>query len=177
MRFETTVIDGVCRIGLERSEDERGFFARAFCAGEFARHGLNPAVAQSGLSFTRRRGTLRGMHYQAPPHAEAKLVRCVRGAVYDVALDLRPVSPSRGKWLAFELDAKQGEALYLPEGVAHGFQTLTDEVELYYQMSAPYHAPAERGVRWNDPAFGIRWPLPEPLLSARDAGLPNFQWT
>ena len=176
MKFRPTAIDGVWLVGLEPTQDERGFFARAFCAEEFAARGLNPAVAQCGLSLTRRRGTLRGMHYQASPYAEAKLVRCIRGAVYDVALDLRPTSTTRGRWVAFQLDASGLEALYLPEGIAHGFQALTDDVELYYQLSRAYHEPASGGVRWNDPAFGIRWPIADPLLSARDASFPDFEW-
>jgi dTDP-4-dehydrorhamnose 3,5-epimerase len=161
----------------EPQEDSRGVFARTFCAGEFRAQGLDPRVAQASTSATRRRGSLRGIHWQAAPWGEAKLVRCVRGAVFDVAVDLRRDSPSFCRWVAFELDASGRDALYLPEGVAHGYQTLEDDVELLYQMSVPYHPEAGRGARWNDPAFGIAWPIPDPLLSERDAGYPDFKQT
>lgn len=175
MRFQPTRIGGAFLLELERLEDERGFFARAWCAVEARRHGLDPAVAQCNLSFTTHRGTLRGMHFQAFPHAEAKTVRCVRGAVFDVVADLRPESPTYLQWEGFELTQANRLALHLPQGCAHGFQTLADDVELLYQMSGPFVPEAARGFRWNDPAFRIRWPIPDPILSAKDAGFPDFQ--
>lgn len=177
MKLEAAALAGVFLARLEPVPDARGFYARSFCADEFRAAGLDPRVAQAGLSHTLRRGTLRGLHFQETPYAEAKLVRCVRGEVYDVALDLRPRSPSFGKWMAVELTARNRDALYLPEGVAHGFQALADDVELYYQMSMPYHPEAARGVRWNDPAFGIAWPIADPILSERDASYADFQLT
>lgn len=177
MIFEPTALPGVFLVRTEPIDDPRGVFARTFCAEEFRARGLDPRIAQESTSVTRRRGTLRGMHWQEAPWGESKLVRCVRGAVYDVALDLRPDSPSVRKWVAFELDARQGAALYLPEGVAHGYQALEDDVELHYQMSVPYHPEAARGVRWNDAAFGIAWPIGDPILSERDASYPDFKLT
>lgn len=177
MKFEPTALPGVMLVRAEPVEDARGVFARSFCADEFRAQGLDARVAQASFSVTSRRGTLRGMHWQAAPWAEAKLVRCVRGKVYDVALDLRPSSLAFCKWVAFELAAGNRDALYLPEGVAHGFQALEDDVELHYQMSAPYHPEAGRGVRWNDPAFGIAWPIANPQLSERDASYPDFKPT
>lgn len=168
MRFEETTLPGVFVIEPEPFGDERGFFARLYCAREFAAYGLAELSAQSSLSYNRRRGTLRGMHYQDSPHAEAKLVRCSRGAIYDVALDLRPDSPTRFRWVGVELTAGNRRMLYIPEGCAHGFQTLADDTEVVYQMSAFYHPESARGVLWNDPAFGIRWPLPVNVLSERD---------
>lgn len=174
MKIRPTSLRGVHVVVIEAIEDSRGVFGRSFCADEFRRHGLDPRVTQCSLSVSRRRGTLRGLHYQAAPHGEAKLVRCVRGAVYDVALDLRPDSPAFRKWIAVDLDAGGREALYLPEGVAHGYQTLADDTEMVYQMSVPYHPEAARGVRWNDPAFSIRWPIADPILAERDATYPDF---
>lgn len=164
-------------IEIEPIEDDRGFFARSWCAREFEAHGLNPRLAQCNISFNQRRGTLRGMHYQEQPHAEAKLVRCTRGSIYDVILDLRPGSPTFGAWEAFELSADNRRMVYVPEGFAHGFQTLEDGCEVFYQMSVFYHAPSARGVRWNDPAFGIEWPLDDPIISKRDASYPDFHIT
>jgi len=175
--FERTKLPGVFLVRAEPKPDPRGEFARTFCADEFRAHGLDPRVAQSSTSVTRRRGTLRGMHWQAAPWGESKLVRCVRGSVFDVAVDLRRDSPSYRGWVAFELRASGRDALYLPEGVAHGYQSLEDDVELLYQMSVPYHPEAGRGVRWNDPAFGIAWPIADPLLSERDASFPDFDPT
>jgi dTDP-4-dehydrorhamnose 3,5-epimerase len=172
LRFSKTLVPGVFLIELEPIEDERGFFARTWCAEEFRRHQLNPDLSQCSVSFNRNRGTLRGMHYQAEPWAEAKLVRCTSGAIYDVALDVRPDSPAYRRWVGVELTSRNRLGLYLPEGVAHGFQTLADDSEVFYQISVPYHAESGRGVRWDDPAFGIRWPLAEPLLSTRDASYP-----
>ncbi len=174
MNLRSTALHGVYVVEIEALEDPRGMFARTFCAEEFQRHGLDPRVAQCSVSVSRLRGMLRGMHYQAAPHGEAKLVRCIRGAVYDVALDLRPGSPSFRQWFAVELDAAGRSALYLPPDVAHGYQTLADDTEMYYQMSVAYHPEAARGVRWNDPAFGIRWPVAQPILAPRDAAYPDF---
>ena len=177
MIFGPTALPGVFLVQIEPVEDPRGPFARTFCAEEFLAHGLDPRIAQTSSSVTRRRGTVRGMHWQEAPWGEAKLVRCVRGAVHDVALDLRTGSPSFRRWVAVRLDAQKRDALYLPEGVAHGFQALEDDVELHYQMSAPYRPEAGRGVRWNDPAFGIAWPIADPILSERDASYPDFKLT
>jgi dTDP-4-dehydrorhamnose 3,5-epimerase len=170
--FTPTPLAGLLVIDLERREDERGFFARSFCQDEFASHGLNARVVQCNVSFNARQGTLRGMHYQAPPHEEAKVVRCTRGAIWDVAVDLREHSATRWRWHGVELTADNRRALYVPEGFAHGFQTLTDDSEVLYQMSESYHADLARGVRWDDPRFGIRWPLPAPILSERDRTYP-----
>jgi dTDP-4-dehydrorhamnose 3,5-epimerase len=172
VNFIPTQIGGAYRIEPERLVDERGFFARTWCEREFQEHGLESRLAQCSISFSPRRGTLRGMHYQLAPHGEAKLVRCTRGAIYDVILDLRPDSPTRLNWAAFELTAENRWALYIPTGLAHGFLTLSDECEVFYQMSEFFHAPAARGVRWNDPAFGIEWPQPVATISARDAHYP-----
>lgn len=173
--FTPLELPGAWRVELERHEDQRGFFARTFCRREFESAGLDPRVAQCSLSFNRRRGTLRGMHWQAAPHGENKLVRCVRGSLYDVILDLRPDSTSFRKWHAEELSAERGNALYVPEGVAHGFLTLEDDVEILYQMSVPYEATAVRGVRWDDPAFGVEWPEAPTIISERDAAYPDFE--
>ncbi len=172
MYFEETRIPGVVLVRPERFEDARGHFARTWDGEVFARHGLNPAVAQCSVSFNRKRGTLRGMHYQAAPHEEAKLVRCTRGAVFDVAVDLRPDSPTRHRWVGAELTAENGVALYVPEGCAHGFLTLADDTEVFYMISAPYVPEAGRGVRYDDPAFGIEWPAPVHVIHDRDAGYP-----
>lgn len=155
-------------VELEPAADERGFFARAWCAEEFREHHLNPALAQCSISFNHRRGTLRGMHYQEAPHREAKLVRCTAGAIYDVIVDLRRASPTYCKWFAVELTAANRKMLYVPEGFAHGFQTLADQTEVFYQISEKYRPESSRGVRWNDPLFGIDWPIPAPILSPRD---------
>jgi len=168
MKFTPTKIAGVWIVDMERHEDERGWFARSWCAEEFAKHGLDSNLSQCSVSFNRRRGTLRGMHYQVAPHAETKLVRCTHGAIFDVALDLRPASPSFKQWVGAELTAKSGRALYIPEGCAHGFQTLEGESEVFYQMTGAFHPASARAVRWNDPAFLINWPLPEVILSGKD---------
>jgi dTDP-4-dehydrorhamnose 3,5-epimerase len=169
-----TAVDGVVLIEPERIEDERGFFARTFCAAEFAALGLDARIAQCSVSFNPRRGTLRGLHFQPAPHAEAKLVRCTAGAVLDVAVDLRPQSPTFRRHVALELNARTHLALYVPEGVAHGFQTLTDDTEVLYQISTPYRPEAAAGVRWDDPAFAIAWPLPVTVISSRDRTYPDF---
>lgn len=168
MIFRETDLPGAYRIGLERHGDDRGFFARAFCREEFAEHGLQTEVVQANLSLSRYRGTLRGLHLQLPPAAEVKMVRCVRGALYDVILDLRPNSPTYGEWIGVELDDDDREMLYVPEGFAHGFQTLTDDVEVFYMVTAPYTPETERGVRYDDPQFGIEWPLDVTEISEKD---------
>lgn len=177
MKFVETALPGACVIEMEPIRDERGFFARSFCREEFAAHGLNPGLVQCSVSFNEKRGTLRGMHWQAKPHEEAKLVRCTLGAIYDVILDLRPDSPAFRHWIAVELSAENHRALYIPEGCAHGFQTLADNSEVFYQMSGFYHPGCARGVRWDDPAFGIEWPVAEPILSRKDRDYPLIQAT
>ncbi len=175
MIFTPARLSGLCLVEMERHEDERGWFARSWCAQEFAEHGLNADLAQVSVSFNRLKGTLRGLHYQRPPHAEAKLVRCLGGAIWDVALDIRPASPTRGQWQAFELSAENGRALYVPEGFAHGFQTLAPASEVLYLISA-FHAPeAAAGLRYDDPAFAIPWPLPVSSISPRDAAWPDYR--
>ncbi len=175
MNFSPTQLAGVWLVDQDRRGDDRGWFARTWCAEEFARHGLNPKLTQCSASFNARRGTLRGMHYQIAPYEEAKLVRCVRGAMFDVALDLRPTSPTFRQWVGVELTPDNGRALYVPEGCAHGFQTLADDTEILYQISDPWQPGSARGVRWNDPAFGIAWPLAaEAILNDRDRTLPDF---
>ncbi len=174
MTFSKANIDGVWKLSLDRHVDERGWFARCWCADEFESHGLNPRLVQCNLSFNESRGTLRGMHYQASPHGEDKLIRVTRGAICDVALDLRPDSPTYKQWEAFELTANNHAMLYLPQGIAHGFLTLTDETELQYLMSQIHVAEAARGVRWNDPAFAIDWPSAPRVISARDASFEDF---
>jgi dTDP-4-dehydrorhamnose 3,5-epimerase len=172
MIFTETPLKGAFILDLEPHTDSRGFFARAFCANEFAAHGLNTSVAQSSLSWSRRRGTLRGMHFSVPPGAEAKLVRCIRGAIHDVIIDLRPESWTYRRHYAVELTAESRRALYIPEQFAQGFQTLTDDTEVYYQMSTFYDPACQRGVRYDDPAFGIAWPLPVTEISEKDRSWP-----
>jgi dTDP-4-dehydrorhamnose 3,5-epimerase len=174
MFFAETALRGAFVIGLDRKADLRGYFARTFCVHEFEAHGLNPRVVQCNVSFNQRKGTLRGMHWQAPPSAEAKLVRAVRGAILDVIVDLRADSPTYLRHVAVELTADNGQALYIPEGFAHGFQTLADETEVFYQMSEFYAPEQARGARWNDPAFGIAWPLPDPIMNERDLTWPDY---
>ena len=164
-------------IELERHEDERGFFARSFCRREFEQHGLEACVAQTSVSFSRRRGTLRGLHWQADPHGEAKLVRVTSGAIWDVIVDLRRGSATFGEWLGVELSAENRRSLYVPRGFAHGFQTLVDDVEVFYQMSTEYVPDAQRGARWDDAAFGIAWPIASPILNDRDASYPDVALT
>ncbi len=174
MRFLPTPLAGAFVVEPERIADERGFFARTFCRDEFAANGLLDTFVQCNVSFNARRGILRGMHLQAPPHEEVKLVRCTQGAIYDVIIDLRPDSPTRTRWFGVELNSENRRMLYIPGGFAHGFQTLVDASEVFYQMGAMYRADAARGVRWNDPAFAIAWPLPDATLSARDAAYPDY---
>lgn len=175
MKFVATPLAGVFVVEIEPIADERGLFARTFCRDEFAAQGLVPDLVQCSVSFNKQRGTLRGMHYQLMPHGEAKLVRVTQGSIYDVALDLRPDSPSYCRWFAVELSAENRRALYIPVGCAHGFQSLKDEAEVFYQMSACYQPEAARGVRWDDSAFAIAWPLPEPILNAKDRSFVPFQ--
>jgi len=175
MIFTETALAGAYVVDPERLADERGFFARIFEPREFEAHGLNPNVAQSSLSFNPRKGTLRGMHFQRPPFAEAKLVRCTRGAVHDVIIDLRRESRSYLGHVGVVLDAESRRMLYVPEGFAHGFLTLTDDAEVTYQISARYSPEHAAGVRWNDPAFGIQWPGPVVLVNERDRTYPDYR--
>jgi dTDP-4-dehydrorhamnose 3,5-epimerase len=177
MIFHKTKLPGAYEIHLEPMTDERGFFARSWCQKEFAHHGLNPKLAQCNISVTSRKGTLRGLHFQAAPFAEAKLVRCTRGAIYDVVVDLRPHSPAFRDWIAVYLTAEKRNMVYVPEGFGHGFLTLEDDIEVFYQMSEVYNAEAARGVRWNDPAFMIAWPEEVKVISERDRTYPDFQFT
>lgn len=174
MHFHELEIPGAYRVEPERIEDDRGFFARTFCRQDFAAHGLEAAVAQCNVSWNRRRGTVRGMHFAVAPAAECKLVRCTRGAVHDVLLDLRPGSPAFRRHASARLDAMNRHALYVPTGVAHGFQTLEDDTELLYQMSTAYDPACARGVRWSDPAFTIAWPLEISAISERDLAFADF---
>jgi len=175
MKFHETRIPGVVEICLELLPDERGFFARTWCAGEFEAHGLSPHLEQCNLSFSRRKGTLRGMHYQAAPYQEAKLIRCTQGAIFDVVVDLRPQSSTFKSWIAAELTAANRNMLYVPQGCAHGFLTLADDTEVFYQMSEVYNAESARGVRWDDAAFMIAWPATVEVISERDRAYPDFQ--
>ena len=174
MIFTETAVDGAWLVAAEPVEDSRGFFARTWCEREFGSRGLADRWAQCSISFNHKRGTLRGLHYQRAPHAEAKLVRCTMGALYDVVVDLRPQSPSFKKHVGVELSATNRMMLYVPEGCAHGYQTLQDGTEIFYQISAFYAPDHAAGVRWDDPAFGISWPCPDPILSERDRGYLDF---
>lgn len=175
MRLAETPLRGAFVIELDLLRDERGHFARTFDVAEFSAAGLDPAVAQCNTSFNTRRGTLRGIHYQADPDGEAKLVRCTRGSIFDVAVDLRPDSETFCRWFGAELSADNGRMLYVPVGMAHGFQTLEDGSEVHYQMSHHYVPEQARGVRFDDPAFGIEWPLPDPIVSDRDRQFSAFR--
>jgi dTDP-4-dehydrorhamnose 3,5-epimerase len=172
MRFIETELKGAFVVELELLEDERGYFARTWSQEEFDSRGLNSKLVQCNSSFNKQLGTLRGMHYQIPPHEEAKLVRCTAGAIYDVIVDLREDSPTRSKWIGVELSARNRLMVYVPEGFAHGFQTLEDNTEVFYQVSAYYHQESARGVRWDDPAFGVDWPLGISVISERDRSHP-----
>jgi len=177
MRFVETQLPGVIVIEPERLSDERGWFARTFDREEFRARGMNHEVIQTNASFNARAGTLRGMHYQADPHGETKVVRCVRGAIFDVALDIRPDSPTRWRWHGVELSEDNARALYIPQGFAHGFQTLRENCEVHYLMGTDHVPDAARGVRWDDPAFAIRWPAPPAggrVISERDASYPDL---
>lgn len=174
MRFRPLEIAGVVLVEQDRREDDRGFFARTFCRDEFAAAGLPVHFPQCNTSFNARRGTVRGMHFQRPPHEEPKLVRCTRGAIFDAVVDLRPESPTYLAWLGVELSADNGHALYVPPGFAHGFQTLADATDVLYHMGEVFHPDAAGGIRWDDPAVGVRWPLPVSVISERDATYPEW---
>jgi dTDP-4-dehydrorhamnose 3,5-epimerase len=175
MKFHEAPLSGAAVIEIETHEDDRGFFARAFCQREFEEHGLGPTVAQANLAFNHKRGTLRGMHYQLPPAAEAKLIRCIRGAVYDVIVDLRLDSPTYLHHFGVELSADNRRALYVPELFAHGYQTLADDTEVLYQVSEFYTPGQERGLRHDDPLLAIDWPLPVSVISPKDAAWPHME--
>jgi dTDP-4-dehydrorhamnose 3,5-epimerase len=168
VRFHETELPGAFVIEPERMEDDRGFFARTWCVREFADHGLSTDLVQCNVSYNARQGTLRGMHYQVAPHAEVKLVRCTRGSIFDAIVDLRPDSPTFRRWVGVELSAENGRMLYIPGGFAHGFQTLEDGSEIFYQMSTFYHPESARGLRWDDPAVKIAWPLEAVNVSEKD---------
>jgi len=174
LRFEPCPLPGAYVIELEPHLDERGFFARTCCEDEFREHGLQTQWPQCNVSFNTRAGTLRGMHWQDPPHAEVKLVRCTAGAVHDVIVDLRPDSPTRLQHFGIDLTAENRLQLYIPEGMAHGFITLQDQTEVFYQMGSSFVPGAGRGARYNDPAFGIAWPREPEVISERDAQYPDF---
>jgi dTDP-4-dehydrorhamnose 3,5-epimerase len=175
MKFLETKLVDVFEVDLELNSDERGFFARSWCEKEFESHGLESKLVQCNVSLNLRKGTLRGLHYQAAPFAETKLVRCTAGAVYDVVLDLRRESPSFKQWFGVALSAENRKAIYIPEGCGHGFLTLTDDAEILYQMSEFYHPEAARGVRWDDPSFQIQWPGNVEVISERDRTYPDFE--
>ena len=174
MLFHPCKLPGLVRIEPEPRTDERGWLARTFCAVEFSRNGLNTVWPQANAVRTLRRATLRGLHWQAEPHPEIKLIRCTRGHVWDVLVDVRPESPTFGRWEAFDLTPENGIQLYVPGGFAHGFQCLSDDVEMTYLMSDFYVPDLARGIRWDDPRIAIPWPLPTPILSARDRTLPTL---
>lgn len=174
LKFVATELADAWIVEPELHRDERGWFARSFCQREFAERGLSDVVAQCNLSHNHRKGTLRGMHYQLPPSAEAKLVRCTSGAIWDAIVDLRPNSPTHGRWFGVELRAEERRALYVPERFAHGFQTLCDDTEIFYQMSASHAPELARGFRWDDPTIGIRWPMEPTVISQRDRDLGAY---
>ena len=175
MIFIETKLPGAYIIEIQPIRDERGFFARAWCQKEFKEKGLITAMAQTNLSLSEKKGTLRGMHYQMAPHEEVKLLKCIRGGMYDVIIDLRPDSPTFEQWMGVELSAENRKMLYVPQGFAHGFQTLRDDTEVFYQVSEFYHPAAEKGIRWNDPAFGIQWPETEVTeMSEKDQNWANY---
>jgi dTDP-4-dehydrorhamnose 3,5-epimerase len=176
MIFKETKLDGAYIVEMEPIGDHRGFFARAWCTKEFQAHNLIAQFVQSNLTYSPKRGTLRGLHYQIAPHQEVKLVRCTRGATYDVIVDLRPDSHTHKQWLAVELTADNHKMIYIPAGFAHGYQILMDDTEVFYQVGQFYAPEYERGARWNDPAFGIEWPITSPLiLSDKDKSWPDYQ--
>lgn len=174
MIFTDTELKGAYILDLEKQGDGRGFFARAWCQNEFLTHGLNPKLVQANLSSSPAKATLRGIHYQVAPYGETKLVRCTKGAIYDVIIDLRPDSPTYKRWLGVELAADNYKMLYVPEAFAHGYQTLEDHTEVFYQVSQFYTPRAERGVRYDDPAFGIEWPLVPQVISDKDLHWPDY---
>jgi dTDP-4-dehydrorhamnose 3,5-epimerase len=174
MRFTETRVSGAFIVEPEAKSDERGFFTRLWCRDEFARRGLNGEFVQCNGSFSHRIGTLRGLHYQSAPYEEVKLIQCVRGAIFDVLVDLRPTSKSYLRWFGMELNADNRSLLYVPAGCAHGYMTLQDDTEVVYPVSAPYQASAERGVRWNDPLFAIEWPIAPTTVSPKDQSWPDY---
>jgi dTDP-4-dehydrorhamnose 3,5-epimerase len=174
MKFIEMELKGAYLVEPEFLEDERGFFARTWCRKEFEQYGLNVDWVQCNISYNKRKGTLRGMHYQVAPHAEAKLVRCTMGAIYDVIIDLRPDSKTYCHWISTELSAENREMIYIPQGFANGFQTLVDHSEVFYQMSAFFAPEYARTVRWNDPQFNIRWPEAERTISEKDRMIEDF---
>ena len=175
MIFRETKLKDAFIIEMEPIKDMRGFFARAWCKKEFEKHGLKSTLVQANITFSRERGTLRGMHYQVAPYQEAKVVRCIKGAVFDVIIDLRPDSPTYREWVGIELTQDNYKMLYVPEGFAHGYQTSEDNTEVFYQVSQFYRPQSERGIRWNDPAFGISWPHTQNLvISEKDEKWPDF---
>jgi dTDP-4-dehydrorhamnose 3,5-epimerase len=175
MIFLETSLPGAYVIEVEKHEDERGFFARSWCAREFAAKGLDHHLVQCNVSFNKRKGTLRGLHYQVPPHAEAKLVRCTKGSLVDVIVDLRKDSPTFLKWFANDLTAANHRMLYIPKLFAHGFQTLEDDTEIFYQMTEFYEPAASKGLRWNDPRLSINWPVASRVMSQKDQAYPNLE--
>jgi dTDP-4-dehydrorhamnose 3,5-epimerase len=177
MKYTPTNVAGVTIVDIEPHRDHRGFFSRSFCAAEFTERGLIPDVAQMSICFNHTRGTVRGLHRQMPPYAEANLVRCIRGAIVDVAVDVRSDSPTYGKHVMVELNAENRRALFLPPYVAHGFQTLTDDTEILYQISGAYAPASEENFRWSEPEFGIAWPLPVTVISEQDASWPYLAET
>jgi dTDP-4-dehydrorhamnose 3,5-epimerase len=174
MKFIETELKGAFIVVPELLKDERGFFARTWCKKEFEQHQLLPELVQCNISFNQRKGTLRGMHFQVAPHKESKLVRCTMGAIYDVIIDLRPNSPTFKRWISVELTAENRKMLFIPEGFVHGFLTLMDNTEVFYQMSEFYAPECARGVRWNDPAFDINWPAEVKVISQKDMQYPDF---
>jgi len=174
MKFAELNINGAFVVELEPIHDHRGYFSRVYCRQEFRNHGLSDMISQCSVAHNIAVGTLRGLHYQLPPKQEVKIVRCIRGAVYDVIVDLRPSSPTYCQWHGCELSAENGSALYIPEGLAHGYLTLEDETTLYYQMSQFYDDALNRGVRYDDPAFDIQWPMPPSIISDKDRGYPDY---
>jgi len=175
MIFTETKLNGVFIIDIEPISDERGFFARTFCKKEFLQRGLDSEFVQCSISYNKKRGTLRGMHYQISPYDETKIVSCIKGSIYDVVLDLRPSSDTFRQWVAVDLNDRNHRFLYIPKGCAHGFQTMEDDTEVYYQISEFYHPESARGLRWDDPAFGIEWPIQVANVSARDLTFPLYE--
>jgi dTDP-4-dehydrorhamnose 3,5-epimerase len=174
MKFSQCQLPGLFVIDIESVSDERGMFARCWCEDEFRQQGLVTQLSQCSLSFNKSKATLRGMHYQKMPNAETKVVRCTRGSIFDVAIDLRPESPSYKKWFGIQLSAENHKMLYIPEGMAHGFITLEPDTEVFYQISVPYAPESACGVRWNDPCFNIKWPMNPTVISAKDSNYPDY---